>query len=99
MIIKLPNTPQGMLIANVVRNGQVAARKGALLVKGADGETAPMLEKIIDGAKFIHGTKAKDVQWKPDSMVIFLGDADRLAEFEAACPGFAEFHAPVITMA
>ena len=102
-IIKITG-PKGSgksLIAEALRNSQVPAKKGALLIDeqtDTNGNLEIHLEKIIIAAKF-DKAKWKDLPWKRDSMIILVGNKTSLLdEFEVMMPGFKEFFGPVSTI-
>lgn len=88
--IKGPAKSGKTLNANTLRTQQINAGKGALIVdETTDGEPRYLLEKIVAGASLDREIPAKDVPWKPDSLVILVNDRiDILDEFEALVPGF-----------
>lgn len=98
-VIKGPAQSGKSLIARALRNNQISNKKGALLIdEDQNGELNIQLEKIIAGDNF--NTKTwKSLPWKPDAMIITVGDKDKvLDEFEAMMPGFKEFFGPVYTV-
>lgn len=93
MSIVLITGPAGSgksLIANAMRNNQIAHGNAALLVdEGQDGDPIPLLEKIIDGQPLTAKTPFANIPWKRDPMVILVGDkAEMLDVFEDLVPGF-----------
>jgi len=93
------------LMGNSMRNTQISNGKGALLVDDTqEGEARYLLEKLIDGDHLgaISGDgpaiprPAKDVNWKPEPAIIFVGDKIKLLdEFEKIVPGFTKMFGPV----
>lgn len=82
-------------VANTLRNAQISAGKGALLVT-AKGEPEHQIEKIIVGEPLVAGTPAAEISWKPGSVVICPGKlVDKLAAFEKLVPGFKKHFGPV----
>ena len=81
---------------------------GALLVDDTqDGESRYLLEKLVDGESFgpnpgMEPTvpkPAKDVKWKKEPMLIFVGDKiEVLKDFEKLAPGFTKMFGPVVTL-
>lgn len=100
LLIKGPPKSGKSLLANSLRNTAISQGRGAMLIDDhADGEAHIHLEKIIKGDRFIPGTPASEVNWKDGVTVILVNKGeDRLAEFEAICPGFTEMFGPVSTM-
>jgi hypothetical protein len=91
------------LIANALRNNQISFKKGALLVDEAcDGEPKILLEKILVGVQLPQPAPedwATSLPWKPNPMIILVGDKDALLEtFEEMLPGFTEAFGPVYTI-
>lgn len=104
------------LLANSLRNTAIGQSnpaegifKGALLVDDSqNGEPRYLLEKLILGESLgvtpgvgdaIPRT-AKDIKWKDDPLVVFVGDKIKLlAEFEKLAPGFTKMFGPVSKMA
>ena len=97
MIILVPNTEDGLIYANALRNSQISQMKGALLVReDCNGGNKELLEKILVGVQFDPSIPVDKQPWKPDSLVILVGAASaKLAEFEALQPGFEAFFGPV----
>ena len=101
IIVTGPSKSGKSTIANALRNNAINYKRGALLVdETCDGETIPLLEKIIAGEPLKQGATASEQNWKPESSIIIVGDdaAERLASFEEMVPGFAAFHGPVYTI-
>lgn len=103
VIIEGPAKSGKSTIAAALRNAQISTGKGALLVdENSDGETAPLLEKIIVGVNLPEEPGenwAKTIPFKPDSMVILVGNSkSKLEVFEGVLPGFAEVFGPVWTI-
>lgn len=81
---------------------------GALLIDDTqDGEARYLLEKLVDGESFGPNPgqeptvpkPAKDVKWKKEPMVIFVGDKIKLLDdFEKLAPGFTKMFGPVTTL-
>jgi len=100
LIIDGPPKSGKSLIANGLRNTAISAGKGALLIDDhADGDAIHHLEKIIKADKFVSGTPAEEVNWKPDPQIILVNSgAERLKDFDAICPGFTAKFGPVRRM-
>ena len=100
MIYLVPNTENGVALANTLRDGQIAKKLGALLVReDCDGENPRLLEKILVAVEFNGAVSCDKQPWKPGSIVILVGEASaKLDEFEAMCPGFKEYFGPVTTI-
>lgn len=90
------------LIANALRNNQISNKHGALLIdEGSEGDTDILLEKIIVGVNVpVEAPKdLKDIPWKPNAMVILIGEkVEMLDVFEARLPGFKKHFAPIYTI-
>jgi hypothetical protein len=89
------------LIATALRNNQISNKNGALLVdESSGGELDILLEKLLVGINLpAVVTNLAELPWKPEPMVILVGDkAALLADFEARLPGFAAFFGPVYTI-
>jgi len=97
MIYLIPDTQEGLDLANTLRNQQITQGKGALLIRpDCDGDPVHLLEKIIDGDRFIPGEKTVDqIKWKKESIVILVGiGRDLLADLDYKCPGFSTYFGP-----
>lgn len=95
------HSKQARAKADELRNTQISAGKGALIVdEKQKGEPRYLLEKIVYGAALSQPVKADAVPWKPDSMIILVGkDAPKvLDDFEALSPGFKKRFGPVKKM-
>jgi hypothetical protein len=98
-VIKAAKAEVANQLANALRDSQIAAGKGALLVN-PDIKEHPVqhqIEKIIDGALFSPDAKLKEVPWKKDALVIVYDEKD-LKAFDEAAPGFTKLHGPVQTI-
>lgn len=93
-----PSKSGKTFIANALRNSQVGQAKGALMVdEGNDGGAKELLEKIIVGVPLVPGVSAKEIPWKPESIIIFVNDSiSRLEEFKALVPDIEQHFGPVI---
>jgi hypothetical protein len=102
-IIKGPSKTGKSLIATALRNNQISNKNGALLVdESSDGELDVLLEKLLIGINLPAVVdNLSELPWKPEPMVILVGDkasAEWMAAFEARLPGFAAFFGPVYTI-
>lgn len=100
-LIQGPSKTGKSLIANALRNNQISNKNGALLVDDTSGgELDVLLEKLLVGVNLPAVVdRLHDLPWKPNPMVILVGDkASLLADFEARLPGFAAFFGPVYTI-
>lgn len=90
------------LLADSLRSTAINGGRGALLVRGTEQDEAEvqhLLEKIIVADVFAVGTPAESINWKNDPQVILVNEGEaKLAEFEAACPGFTAKFGPVSRM-
>lgn len=100
VIVKGPAQSGKSVIANALRNNQIAFKKGALLVdEQTEGDATPLLEKILAGKALQPGVAASEQPWKPDTTVILVGErASMLEQFEELAPGFTKLHGPVYTV-
>ena len=100
MIISGPPKSGKTLIANALRNNQIARGKGALIVdETTDGADDALLEKIIVGVPLAVGVEAAEQPWKEDAMIILIGNKrQKLEDFEKLAPGFRKLHGPVYTI-
>ncbi len=86
-------------MANALRDRAISNKRGGLIVdEQTEGEDQHLLEKIIAGDALVPGTKADDVNWKPDSSIIVVGKHGlaKLAAFEEMVPGLKKKLGPVI---
>lgn len=90
------------LIAIALRNNQISNKHGALLIdEFSEGDTDILLEKIIVGVNLPAEAPKdlKQIPWKPNSMVILVGEkAEMLEVFEARLPGFTKHFSPIFTI-
>jgi hypothetical protein len=105
VIIQGPPKSGKTQLANSLRNAQISMKKGALLIdEDTQGEIKPLVEKILIGVELPPKENIpadlKELPWKPESMVILVGErADSaLQALEDAVPGFTAFHGPVNRM-
>jgi len=102
VVIKGPPKSGKSLIANALRNNQIAFRNGALLVdEDQEGDARHLIEKLLVGAPVPENPVAdiSELPWKPRCMVIVVGAKEAiLDEFEALVPGFSEAMGPIYTI-
>lgn len=99
--IKGPKKSGKSLLANSLRNSSIGQGKGALLVDDTqDGDPRHLLEKIIVAVPLTEPTSADKIPWKPDPVIVLVGDKiSVLEDFEALAPGFLKKFGPVRVMA
>lgn len=89
---------EALIIANALRNGQIGQAKGGLLIKeSTDADPRYLLEKLINGdALPPEPLPARNVNWKPEGMVILVGTSiSLLGKFEELVPGFTKRFGPI----
>lgn len=98
-IIQGPPKSGKSTIANALRNSQITAGCGALLIdEDQDGDARPLIEKLISGAMVPDEppTDLKTIPWKKNPMVIVIGKKEAtLKELDAVLPGFINFMGPI----
>jgi hypothetical protein len=107
-IIKGPNRSGKSMIAAALRNTQITNKHGCLLVDYELADIKAMLEKILIGVSMPMPAEGKEsldpavwqkLPWKPNSMVILVGDkVVALEKFEKLLPGFTKFFGPIYTI-
>ena len=103
VLIKGDSKSGNTLVANALRNNQIAKKLSCLLVdETQDGEPKALLEKILAGVELPAEPPAdwaKSLPWKPEPMIIFVGaKSAMLKTFEDMLPGFAEAFGPTYTI-
>lgn len=80
--------------AQLARGQKITAREGALILSDLGGEPQHLIEKIMDGQRFV-GQPLNQIKWKKNPVVYVVGAAGKklLAQIEAMAPGFTAFKA------
>lgn len=111
LLISGPAKSGKSYLANALRNGASAQKRGVLMLdESTTGDPKHLLEKLISELTFedcmrlaaVKGIgKEKLIEvipWKPDPVVIAVGDREKLLDdFERAIPGFRAKMGPVFT--
>lgn len=85
--------------AQYLRSKQVDAGKGCTII--LQDEQHPLvgqLEKIVSGMPLHAGMKLEEIPWKPDPLIILVGEGNWLARVERHLPGFTEKFGPVVEL-
>jgi hypothetical protein len=103
IIIRGPAKSGKTTIAQALRSAHINKRCGVLLIdEDNDGAVKPLIEKLLAGVELPQPPPAdlSTLPWKPDPLVIIVGDASELRwlEIESAVPGFWRFMAPVYSV-
>jgi hypothetical protein len=100
IIINGPAKSGKTLIANALRNAQISAKNGALLVDETQaGDPVHLIEKLLAGTTLTPGTPAGKLAFKPNPMVILVGkQAAMLEVFEKLVPGFTKAVGPTYSL-
>lgn len=91
------------VLANLLRNAQITAGSGALILDNTHVEHDPkaLIEKLIDGDPLPE--KVDDlskIKWKKNPVVLVVGKdgLTKLEEIEKRLPGFKKYMGPIQTL-